>query len=202
MKNLIYNSLFAIFSFLNEIYGVFWRHRFKYVMYKVGPYYNQLRFLFRSHNFKEFGKHCSIGKNVTLDCPNMILSNNVTFRDNVVIGGAGVLTIGEETTINNYTFISCTKNVSIGKNVMLAPFVYVLDVDHKFQDLSIPISKQGYDSKSVKIGDNVWIGTNVIITKGVTIGDGAIIAANSVVSKDVVENCIYGGSPAKLLKKR
>lgn len=202
MKNYFYNILFSLFNFLNILYGNMWRKKIKVSIYKILPYFNQIRFLFRSHNFKSFGKHCSLGKEVIIDCPDITFLNNVTLRDNVVIGGNGVLTVGNDTTINNYTFIMCTKDITIGDDVMLAPFVYILDVDHKFNDLSIPISKQGYESESIKIGNNVWIGTNVIITKGVTVGDGSIIAANSVVTKDVEENSIYGGTPAKLIKRR
>ena len=55
--------------------------------------------------------------------------------------------------------------------------------------------------KSVKIGNNVWIGANVTITGGVEIHDGAIVAAGAVVTKDVPENTIVGGVPAKVIKK-
>jgi len=46
----------------------------------------------------------------------------------------------------------------------------------------------------------VWIGSGAIITKGVTIGDGAVIAAGAVVTKDVPENTVAGGVPAKVIK--
>lgn len=52
------------------------------------------------------------------------------------------------------------------------------------------------------IGNDVWIGNGVQILEGVTIGDGAIIAAGAVVTKDVEAYCIYGGVPAKFIKKR
>lgn len=55
--------------------------------------------------------------------------------------------------------------------------------------------------KNLKIGKNVWVGANATICKGVTIGNGAVIAAGAVVTKDVPENVIVGGVPAKLIKK-
>ena len=56
-------------------------------------------------------------------------------------------------------------------------------------------------TKPIKIGNHVWIGINATILKGVTIGDGAIIAAGAVVNKDVEENSLVGGVPAKVIKK-
>ena len=54
----------------------------------------------------------------------------------------------------------------------------------------------------VKIGNDVWIGSNVLLLPGITIGDGAIIAAGAVVTKDVEPYAIVGGVPAKTIKKR
>ena len=55
--------------------------------------------------------------------------------------------------------------------------------------------------KPIHIGKRVWIGSGAIILPGVNIGDNSVIAAGSVVTKDVPENCLYGGNPAKFIKK-
>jgi len=94
------------------------------------------------------------------------------------------------------------QQVTIGADCMLAPGVYILDVDHKFESRERPIRDQGYRTSAVKIGDDVWIGAGVFILKGVTIGNGAIIAANSVVIQDVPPFTIFGGSPARKLRDR
>lgn len=52
------------------------------------------------------------------------------------------------------------------------------------------------------IGDDVWIGTGAVITKGVKIGNGAVIGVNSLITKDVPENAIVAGNPAKVIKFR
>jgi acetyltransferase-like isoleucine patch superfamily enzyme len=58
------------------------------------------------------------------------------------------------------------------------------------------------DFKNIEIGNDVWIGANVIIIDGIEIGNGSIIAANSVVTKDVPSYAIVAGSPAKIIKYR
>jgi len=57
-------------------------------------------------------------------------------------------------------------------------------------------------TKLINIGNDVWIGSNVTILDGVNIGDGAIIAAGAVVTKNIPDYAIYGGVPAKLIRKR
>lgn len=68
--------------------------------------------------------------------------------------------------------------------------------NHKFEDSKIR------NNRSVVIGNDVWIGANVIILPGINIGDGAVIAAGAVVTKDVEPYAIVGGVPAKLIKRR
>jgi maltose O-acetyltransferase len=55
--------------------------------------------------------------------------------------------------------------------------------------------------KSVFIGNGVWVGVNATILPGITIGDGCVIAAGAVVTSDCEPNCLYGGVPAKIIKR-
>ena len=64
-----------------------------------------------------------------------------------------------------------------------------------------PEYRQNIYPKSIKIGDNVWIGSNATILQGVTIRNGAIIGANAVVTKNVPENTIVAGVPARVIRK-
>jgi len=69
-----------------------------------------------------------------------------------------------------------------------------------FQEFADPVIPN--TDFTIAIGNDVWIGANVAILDGVTIGDGAIIAANALVNKDIEPYSIYGGVPAKHIKKR
>jgi len=153
--------------------------------------------------FDEAGSKGSIGQNVCIRGDIRIeFGNNVALRDGVFVGGSGRLIVGDHTAINKECIIAAMKQVKIGSHVMLAPRVYILDVDHCFDRRDVPISNQLYKIDPVEIEDDVWIGTGVVITRGVTIGKGAIIGANAVVTKDIPEYAIAGGIPAKVIKMR
>jgi virginiamycin A acetyltransferase len=74
------------------------------------------------------------------------------------------------------------------------PFSLYFDIDDDYEKWG----KKG----DVTVGNDVWIGYGATIMPGVNIGDGSVIAANSHVVKDVEPYCIYGGNPAKFIKKR
>lgn len=86
--------------------------------------------------------------------------------------------------------------ITIGDDVFIAPKVCLTTINHDFD----PYHRTATFCKPIVIGNRVWIGINVTICPGVTIGDNAIIAAGSVVTKDVPENAIVGGNPARVLK--
>lgn len=88
--------------------------------------------------------------------------------------------------------------VTIGDNVMIGPGVVITAVGH-------PLSAEGRRQhlaymKPVKIGSDVWIGANASIMPGVTIGNNVVVAAGAVVNRDVPDNCMVGGVPARKLK--
>lgn len=98
----------------------------------------------------------------------------------------------------NCTILDVAK-VKIGDNVMLAPNVAIYTAGH-------PIHPEARNSMyeygiSVTIGNNVWIGGNVVISPGVTIGDNVVIGAGSVVTKDIPSNVVAVGNPCRVLKE-
>lgn len=111
------------------------------------------------------------------------------------------ISIGSSTTIGYHTYIFASKQVTIGDNCLIAPFVYIVDSDHNIER-SQNINKQGNSTAAITIGNDVWIATGAKILKGVTIGDGAVIAAGAVVKEDVLPYEIVGGIPGKKISVR
>ncbi len=73
--------------------------------------------------------------------------------------------------------------------------------NHRFGDRDRPVPWQGFSSKGpTRIGDNVWLGANVVVTSGVTIGERCVIGANSVVTHDLPAFSIAAGAPARVLQ--
>lgn len=93
-------------------------------------------------------------------------------------------------------------NVEIGDYVIMGPDVKIYSRNHKFESLDIPIRDQGKNYYKTYIGNDVWLGANVIVTAGCRIGNHVIVAAGAVVTKDVPDYAIVGGVPAKVLKYR
>lgn len=93
--------------------------------------------------------------------------------------------------------------VTIGKDVMMGPEVYIYTGNHNFKNVSEPMWTQGHEiERPVTIGNDVWIGSRVTILPGVTIGNGSIIGAGSVVTKNVEDYDVVAGNPARKIKNR
>ena len=105
--------------------------------------------------------------------------------------------------IGNFCSIANNINVYLGGNhrkdwVTTFPFGHIhREIFNKFDGTGHPASNGG-----ITIGNDVWIGENVVIMSGVNIGDGSIVANNSHVVKDCEPYSIIGGNPAKLIKYR
>lgn len=110
---------------------------------------------------------------------------------------------GKHTKIGKNVFINfgCTfldlGGITIEENVLIAPKVNLLSEGHPLPADDRHSLVPGH----IHIKKNAWIGANATILPGVTIGENAIIAAGAVVSKDVPDNTIVGGIPAKIIKK-
>lgn len=138
---------------------------------------------FRPNDAKQVGTDCIYLDTITwLNGGNISLGDRVAFNSGCWVNGYGGLTIGSDTGIGPGTMIHTANHVTA--------------------DIDAPFIDQGWESKPVMIGENVWIGMGVIILPGVTIGDGAFIGAGAVVTKDIEAWGVAVGNPAKVIKKR
>ena len=108
------------------------------------------------------------------------------------------LFIGNNFTGNFNLTILDIREVYIGDNVMIGPGTLITTVGHPLSPMG-RIKHLGI-AKPVHIGNDVWIGGNVTILPGVTIGNNVVVAAVAVVTKDIPDNCVVGGVPARKIK--
>jgi acetyltransferase-like isoleucine patch superfamily enzyme len=158
------------------------------------------------------GKTVIFGDNVEINAlsrSGISIGNNVSILKNTIIECTGVirdlgegLTIGNNVGIAQNCFIQIRGEVIIGNNVIFGPNVSIFSENHVFDNVDLPVSKQGVTRKGVVIKEGVWIGARAVILDGVTVGKNSIIAAGSVVNKDILPYSIVGGVPAKLIKMR
>lgn len=117
-------------------------------------------------------------------------------------GDHGRIRIGAGVFLNQNVMVAATELVEIGDHCMAANGCMITDADHRFDDPTRPITWQGFASKGpTRLGDNVWLGANVVVTSGVTIGARSVIGANSVVTRDIPPGTIAAGAPAKVLRE-
>lgn len=113
--------------------------------------------------------------------------------------GVGSVIIGERTKIGlSNTIIG---PVHIGNDIRLAQNITLSGLNHNYEDINIPIHKQGVSTAPIHIEDNTWIGANVVVLAGVTVGKHSIVAAGSVVTKNIPPYSVAVGNPARVIKQ-
>jgi len=113
-----------------------------------------------------------------------------------------VITVGEDTWINNnFSVIADSSSITIGRRCLIGVNVEIIDSDFHGIKLSERQTNDPTKARAVTIGNDVFIGSNVKIMKGVKIGHGSVIANGSIVTREIPENVIAGGNPAKVLKE-
>jgi acetyltransferase-like isoleucine patch superfamily enzyme len=116
--------------------------------------------------------------------------------------GEARVRIGAGSFLNQGVMVAAEQLVEIGRHCMLANGCFVSDANHRFDDPEKPITWQGFQSKGpTRIGDNCWLGANVVVTSGVSIGERCVIGANSVVTHDIEPFSIAAGLPARVFKR-
>ncbi|WP_245832512.1 acyltransferase [Macellibacteroides fermentans] len=132
----------------------------------------------------------------------MKTGKNVNIERGAYFGNGLKIEIGDNSGIGINAHIY--NNTIIGQNVMMGPEVYMLEKTHNFDSVDIPMIKQGSrkERDQVIIGDDCWIGREVLIIGSRVINKGSIIGARCVLTKSFPEYSIIGGNPSKLIRSR
>lgn len=107
------------------------------------------------------------------------------------------ITIGKDVFINSGCHFQDQGGIEIGDGALIGHNVVLATINHD----TIPGNGRKNHYAPIKLGKNVWIGSNATILPGVTVGDWAVIAAGAVVTNDVPPYTIVGGVPAKIIKR-
>jgi acetyltransferase-like isoleucine patch superfamily enzyme len=174
------------------------------------------------------GRNVVFGQNVVLRHPHKIhIASNVVVDDNCLLDAKGTtnrgIRIGNGVFIGRNTILSCkdgdieladganigfncelfsASRVTIGRDVLMAAYSYVIGGDHDFSDPAAPVLAQARTSAGVAIGDGVWLGAGVKILDGVQVGEHAVVGAGAVVRESVPPHAIAVGIPARVVSTR
>ena len=107
---------------------------------------------------------------------------------------------GRNCTINAFSVVRGA--VTLGDAVRIGAHTSILALNHTMTDPEVEVFRQPITSKGITVGDDVWIGSHVVVLDGVSIGSKAVVAAGAVVTKDVPDGAVVGGNPARLLRWR
>jgi galactoside O-acetyltransferase len=137
---------------------------------------------------------------------------SVQVDDDVAIGRGSMLyahdsdgiRLGNGASIGQDVIISSADGgrIDIGDQVLIGPRAILIAANHDYERTDTPIILQGHVAKPITIESDVWIGANCVVVGGVTIGRGSVVAAGAVVTKDVPPMEVWGGVPAKFIKRR
>ena len=119
--------------------------------------------------------------------------------------GEPVIVIEDNCAVGDHSIVSAKNHIHIERDVMVAQWVLIIDHNHAYEDITLPISKQGItEGGRIRIGQGSWIarGATIICPRGeLTIGRNCVVAANSVVTRSVPDYSLVAGLPARIIRQ-
>jgi len=145
-----------------------------------------------------FGEECFVSELASVDTDELRLGD----RSYIAAGAylTGSFRTGRDCSVNAYTVIR--GDVRIGDAVRIGAHTSIIGFNHTMTTTDIEFFRQPLVSRGIRIGNDVWVGSHVVILDGITVGDHAVLAAGAVVTKDVPAGAVVGGNPAKLIRSR
>jgi acetyltransferase-like isoleucine patch superfamily enzyme len=112
------------------------------------------------------------------------------------------LTIGKAANISRDAVIDARAGLTIGAGAVIGFESVLLTWAHRFDNVDVAVTTQGFDAKPIVVGELAWVGARAFVMPGVAIGDHAIVGTASLVTKDVPPGVVVGGVPAKVIRDR
>ncbi|NEA99366.1 acyltransferase [Streptomyces sp. SID13726] len=144
-----------------------------------------------------FGERCYVAESAAVFPDRLRLGNDSYIAAHAYV--TGDLTTGTDCTLNPFTTVRGT--VALGNGVRIGAHTSLLGFNHTISP-DLPVFRQPLTSRGIRIGDDVWIGSNVVVVDGVTVGDHCVIGAGAVVTKDLPAWSVAAGNPARVLRDR
>ncbi|MDX3452755.1 acyltransferase [Streptomyces sp. ME02-8801-2C] len=145
----------------------------------------------------EIGENCYVAESAAVFPDRLRLGGNSYIAAHAYV--TGELTTGTDCTLNPFATVRGT--VTLGNGVRVGAHTSLLGFNHSMEP-DRPVFQQPLTSKGITLGDDVWIGSNVVVVDGVTIGDHCVIGAGAVVTKDLPAWTVAAGNPARPLRDR
>lgn len=193
MRNLLIDGFWGSY----RVYTRFWR-RLKWFSQKLEFDYLRYCGLLMGEGFTiDHDVTLTLGKRAKLTIGHGVYVGAYSL---ITVNDGASLVIGENTFIAHHNSISVNTHCRIGDYCAIAPYVTLIDAEHKYDDIHRPLRFQGGEYGEFLVDDESWIGTGAIILKDVKLGRHCVVGANSVVTKSVPPYSVAVGVPAKVIK--
>ena len=157
--------------------------------------YNKIRFYIKKIRIREFETNCfqmfTINSKLCFEKNSHIYFGDRLFNDGrmvMIVEKGAKLYIGNHVYFNEEAMISCKRKIEIGNGCKFGPNVKIFDNNHKFD--AVNGVSNAHSVGEIVIGENCWIGTNVVILKGARIGRNSVIGAGCIIGGEIPEASI------------